>query len=326
MCDNRLKSERMHLGIKVGPDNWREKLSLSGLDVRHVEIYYNLAYVDDYPPLFVWLRERGVHGRLHASTPLSGGVFPTLATADHTVRRASVDLTRRTLDVAAREGMSAVVVHPGSRLIPRIRDGRVEVIDEGTPVEESRRWVMEEVLRLVEYGRARGVEPLIENMPGLEYAAYGPVDRSSGVDVHFVPYTLLRDLGEAGVYLCVDIAHLYTELMVDGGHLVPSGNGLYPRVMAVTDELVPYTRHLHLSTITPPWNGTDGHSGFLEFDYALGAIPTRDQLLSWLGLFAGSGLAKGSGRDIWIIPEPDGGAEVHLANYARLSRWLGGIV
>jgi sugar phosphate isomerase/epimerase len=322
MCDNSLTGERMHLGIKVGPDNWREKLSLSGLEVRHVEIYYDFVYVDDYPPLFAWLRERGVHGRLHASTLLPGGVFPTLATADDTIRCASADLMRCTLDVAAREGLSAVVIHPGSRLIPRIRDGRVEVIGEETPVKEGCRWVMEEVLRLVEYGRACGVEPLIENMPGLEYAAYGPVDRSHGVDVRFVPYTLLRDLGEVGARLCVDIAHLYTELMVDGGHLLPSGNALYPRVIAATGD----TRHLHLSTITPPWNGTDGHSGFLEVDYALGAIPTRDQLLSWLGLFARFCLAKTAEQDVWIIPEPVGGAEVHLANYARLSRWLGGVV
>ena len=52
----------MHLEIKVGPDNWREKLLDSALDVRHVEMYHNFAYADDYPVLFAWLREwlRGI--------------------------------------------------------------------------------------------------------------------------------------------------------------------------------------------------------------------------------------------------------------------------
>jgi hypothetical protein len=27
----------MHLGIKVGPDNWREKL-LTGMSLRHIEV------------------------------------------------------------------------------------------------------------------------------------------------------------------------------------------------------------------------------------------------------------------------------------------------
>ena len=356
----------MHLGIKVGPDNWRAKLLESELDVRHIEIYHNFAYNDDYTPLFSWMRERGLQGRLHASTSLPGGVYPTLATADRQIRSASADVARRTLDVAAREGMLAVVVHPGSCLIPRTRDGRVEVVGKDTSAEEGRRWATEEVLRLVEYGRARGVEPLIENMPGREFAGYHPVDRTEGVDVRFVPYTLLRDLGQAGVCLCVDIAHLYTELMVarerfSARHVslpnhglprvaragqsrsgdrpqplvenMPQHNGLHARVMAAVTELAPYARHLHLSTVTPPWNGTDGHGGFLEADYAQGAIPARDQLLSLLEPFvdlekpgAGRDPAPGAGLETWIIPEPDGGAETHLANYGRLRKWLKGIV
>lgn len=296
------------------------------MDVRHVEIYHHFAYADGYPPLFAWLRTRGVQGRLHASTSLPGGVYPTLATADRQVRSASADLMRRTLDVAARQGMSAVVIHPGSYLIPRNRDGRVEVIGEATSAEEGRRWATEEVLRLVEYGRARGVEPLIENMPGREFAGYDPADRTIGVDVRFVPYTLLRDLGRAGVSLCVDIAHLYSEQMVERE---PRHDGLYPSVRAAAAELAPYARHLHLSTVTPPWNGTDGHGGFLEADYALGAIPTRDQLLSLLALYpdcGDHGPTPLAGQGTWIIPEPDGGAEVHLANYQRLREWLRGII
>ena len=73
----------MHLGIKVGPDNWREKL-LTGLSVRHVEVYhnFNLVQAHDDAPLYAWLRANGVQGRLHASSSLPGGVFATLGTPD----------------------------------------------------------------------------------------------------------------------------------------------------------------------------------------------------------------------------------------------------
>ena len=83
----------------------------------------------------------------------------------------------------------------------------------------------------------------------------------------------------------------------------------------MTFQLVPYARHLHISTTVPPWNGTDSHTGFLEEDYARGAIPSRAQLLDWLSLF--------QERDVWIIPEPWGDAEVHLANYDVLRAWMG---
>jgi sugar phosphate isomerase/epimerase len=129
------------------------------------------------------------------------------------------------------------------------------------------------------------------------------------VDVGFPPYTVLRAMGEQGVGLCVDVGHLYAEMMGRA-----PGEDVFPQVMAATRELVPHTRHVHLSTVAPPWNGTDSHNGFLEIDYAQGAVPGRERLLSWLRLF--------EGLDVTAIPEPDGGADVHLANYDRLRAWM----
>ena len=126
------------------------------------------------------------------------------------------------------------------------------------------------------------------------------------VDAGFIPYTVLRELGEQGVGLCIDIGHLYAEVVGDG----MSEETLFSRVMAITAELVPYSRHLHLSTTIPPWNGTDSHNGFLEPDYALGAVPSCNQVVLWLRLF--------DGHDLGVIPEPYGGVEVHLANHRVL--------
>ena len=78
-------------------------------------------------------------------------------------------------------------------------------------------------------------------------------------------------------------------------------------------SLAPYTRYVHLSTVVPPWNGTDSHNGFLPQDYAQGARPSRLETVAWLRLFD---------PQVWVIPEPSGGADVHLANVRRLRSWL----
>jgi hypothetical protein len=249
-----------------------------------------------------------VQARLHASTPLPDGVAVTLGTADPEIRRASVELLQRTIDVAAENGLDGVVIHSGGYLVPRLNGNRVEVVGPDTSSKQGRRWLRASLDELAAYARPQGVEPLIENMPGREYAGYHPMDRSIGVDVRFVPYEALGELGEAGFSLCVDLAHLYTELMVRGT------DDLQARVRRAAALLAPYARHVHLSTVSPPWNGTDGHSGFLDSDYALDAIPARRELRSLLDLYAGA--------DVWLIPEPSGGADVHLANHLRLAEWL----
>jgi sugar phosphate isomerase/epimerase len=298
----------VHLGIKIGPKNWREKLD-GGLDIRYAEVYFDLARLDDYGSLFDWLREHGVAAGLHASTTLEGGVFPNLATDDETVLRASLDLLQRTLDVAATQGIRFVVVHPGSYVNWGIWQGCC--FTTGVPVSpaEANRRVVDEVVRLVAYGRERGVELLAENLPAYDYASYDPMNREQVLDVGFVPCAVLREMGERGAGLCVDNGHVYAEVMARS-----PGVDCFAEAMEATQGLVPYARHLHISTTVPPWNGTDSHNGFLQEDYAQGAVPARDELLAWLSLF--------DGRDLWVIPEPYGGPEVHLANYCLLERWM----
>jgi sugar phosphate isomerase/epimerase len=303
----------VRLGIKVGPDDWQFKLADPRepirLHIAHAEVYLDLVRLDAYEPLFCWLSAGQMSSGLHASTMLSGGVMPNLGSADPEVRAASAALLERTVDVAAKEGMAHVVVHPGSCRDWGIRGGRTFCT--GTPATPQKRdhHVTDAVLRLADYAAARGVALLAENMPAYDFAAYDPIDREHHIDVGFVPYLVLVQLGERGVGLCVDVGHLYAEMSAQAPGIDPT-----PQVMAVTRALVPYARLLHLSTVAPPWNGTDSHNGFLDADDALGAIPMRAQLLPWLHLFAG--------RDICAVPEPDGGAAVHLDNVRVLHAWM----
>jgi sugar phosphate isomerase/epimerase len=303
----------VRLGIKVGPDDWQDKLrdlaDPNCLPVEHVEVYLNLARFDAYVPLLSWLRERGMSVGLHASTSLADGLMLNLGSPDPHVRAESASLLERTIDVGAETGMRHVVVHPGSCRDWEIRGGRTYCRGAPATPQERDRHVIDALLRLAAHAAGQGVALLAENMPAYDFAAYEPPDRIHVVDVGFVPYRLLAQLGQRGVGLCVDLGHLYAEMSALGPGVDPT-----PQVMAATRALAPYAGLVHLSTVVPPWNGTDSHNGFLDADYALGAIPGRAQLLAWLELFPGDGLCA--------VPEPSGGAAVHLDNVRVLRSWM----
>ncbi len=299
----------MQLGIKIGPEGWRDRID-GDLGIRCVEVYFDLQRVDEYAPMFACLRTRDITVGLHASSLLEDGTVPNLVTGDERVRHESVSLFKRIVEVAAMEKARFVVIHPGSRLIQRIENGKVRITGTATDLPGADQFMVEEITRLVFWGRKRGVEIWVENLPGRECAAYEPLDRERSIDVGFVPWESLAVLGEHGVGLCLDLGHLYAEVMLGD----PPGPSAFAQVMTATRTLAPYVRHLHLSTIAPPWNGTDSHHGFLRTDYAQGAVPDREQVLNWLRVFAG--------RELCVVPEPAGGTEVHLANYRQLSRWM----
>ena len=307
----------MRLGIKIGPQNWGPKLE-NDLSIRFAEVFFDLERAAAYPPMFAWLREHGIYAGLHASTALPRGVAPNLVIADRAVRRASSDLIRRTIEVAAERDMHYVVFHPGSYQVLQVVRDRSCLIGERTEPHLGNALLRREVLSLAAYARACGVQLLAENLPACDYLTYQPLDRAQVVAPGFVSWTVLRALGQDGVGLCVDVGHLYAEMMAAFpiGNTVPDVQAVkwFSKVMAATRTLVPYARHIHLSTTIPPWNGSDSHNGFLDADYALGALPTREQIADWLRLF--------DGRDVLAIPEPSGDSGVHLDNYAILKKMM----
>ncbi len=63
---------QVHLGIKIGPNGWRDKLD-NKLNIRHVEVFFDLERLPQYEAMFAWLRAHGIAARLHSSTRLAGG-------------------------------------------------------------------------------------------------------------------------------------------------------------------------------------------------------------------------------------------------------------
>jgi len=299
----------MYLGIKIGPKNWRAKLE-SKLTIRHVEVYFDLARGADYQAMFAALRERGIQAGLHASSQLPGGIWCNVITEDREVRSSSIDLFERTIDVAAEKHMRFIVIHPGAFRIPALRGGRVVMVKGETSLSTGQELLQEAAAHLIAYGRARAVHVWMENLPGLEFASYDPEDRVHTADPLFPSHQVLLAMAQRGAGLCLDLAHLLAEVNALGW----VGEEAWQRVGEISRQMAPYVRHLHLSTIAPPWNGTDSHNGFLADDYALDAVPAPDQVIAWLSSFAG--------RDLWVIPEPYGGADVHLRNYRQIASWM----
>ncbi|MBN1579997.1 MAG: sugar phosphate isomerase/epimerase [Anaerolineae bacterium] len=302
----------MYLGIKSGPDDWQTKLD-NDLNIRHVEIYFNLDWLDMYAPLWAWLREHGVATRLHSSTRLADGFVPNLVTQHNALSEASLALFRQTIDVAAGEGMDGIIVHPGTYQAQQIVPGRNLLVGDRTPPETGNRLVRDRLARLAEYGRQRGVHLLVENLSGRDLFSFEPFDRRQTVDPGALLHPVMRWLGEQGIDLCIDVGHLYSEMMV----ACADPDMSWAQTMKATKRLAPYTRHLHLSTIVPPFNGTDSHNGFLAEDVAQGAVPSLEQVANWLRLF--------EEQNVWAIPEPFGSADVHLQNYRVLHPVVSGL-
>jgi sugar phosphate isomerase/epimerase len=259
-----------------------------------------------YAPLWAWLKDRGVAARLHSSTRLAEGMVPNLVTQDKAWCDASIALFRRTIDVAAGQDMDGVIIHPGTYSMQQIVPGRNLVVGERTPPETGNQIVCERLLNLAEYGQRRGVQLLVENLSGRDVFSLQPFNRRKTVDPGALPHPVMRWLGAQGLELCIDIGHLYSEMMV----ACADPDMSWAQTIKATRQLAPYTRHLHLSTIVPPYNGTDSHNGFLSEDYEQGAVPAIGKIADWLRLFAD--------RKVWVIAEPFGDADVHLQNYRVL--------
>lgn len=292
----------MHLGIKVGFSNFTRRLH----GISHVEVYFDLRRLEEYGPLFHFLKQHRCKACLHISTMLDDGTIPNFAAADVRVRKESFALVERVLKTAARQDMPFVIVHPGSYRLQRVHGDRCVLASSPGDRREGFEALRDAALRLIEMGRELGVELILENLPARDYDQRVDLDPSQIHDPRFVSSQELIELGRAGARLCVDIGHAIGEL----GVRYNDPSACVAQLPALGRAMAPYTSYLHLSTVQPPLAGIDSHCGFLESDYQRGVIPALSQIREWLALFD---------HDVWVVPEPYGDDAVHIANYAVLA-------
>ena len=284
----------MIAGIKIGPRNWKE--ILSSYSPSCCEVWFRADRVSLYEAMFSELRERCIPTGLHFWGILPGGIQPNFAFPDEDVRKPSLALVKACIDVASEHDFTYVNIHPGSyrlsrvnldRLFMRPIQGRETTPDAGNLV------LAENMQELSEYAQKCGVLFLVETIPAREPMHFRDLTsgRRRSQDMRNVPVSELVKLTQQGFFVCNDFCHTTMDIISDDREF------LFRELFRKTKRLAPQTKLVHLNTLPPPFNGTDGHLGIRRQDFTEDVFPTREQIKQLLSLFVDR-------DDVWVIPEP----------------------
>ncbi|MCH7951922.1 TIM barrel protein [Patescibacteria group bacterium] len=281
-------------GIKVGPRTW--KTILKDYHPQVCEVWFRIDWVDRYKAMFAFLRREKIPTGLHFWGILPGGIAPNFAFSDREIRDPSVELAKRTIDVASAHEFRYVNIHPGSYRLTRIdfdRECMRPVSGRETTSQEGNAVLFENTSLLHEYAQKRGVLFLVETIPAKEPMHWRDLvkGRLRTQDMRNVPVSVVEDLAAKGFFVCNDFMHTAMDVISD------DRTYLFDQLFNTSKRLTRQTRLIHVNTMPPPFNGTDGHLGILKKDFAEDVFPSREQLKSLLSLFVDR-------DDVWAIPEP----------------------
>ncbi len=299
----------MKLGIKVGP---REQSfhDLELTNAPYCEIWFNINEVSKYEPLFAFLAKRHIDVGLHFWGCLPDGTWTNFAYPDQALIDASLDLMRKTIDIAAQHKFQYVNIHPGTRTKTKIDFVREQFQLLTNPVDESisEQLFLEHAHKLHEYARQRGVVFTIETVPQREARGwYDPKARKNPMTIFELPVETLIKASQQGLWIANDFCHTAANKISD------DRTEVWNFVKDTTKILAPQTRLIHVGFIVPPYNGTDFHdhldNPLLDTDQA---VPNKKELVELLKLFTDR-------DDVWLITEP---LADHPKNFALLQKIL----
>ena len=281
----------MRLGVKAALG---DAPAMAGLDVEFLEVHLG---IDDLPrrraPLVETFgrvrRERGLGMVVHAPEFMGTAAHPVLvdlASPDEAVRRLSVELLERALDLARALEATIVVAHPGGIVPPggaamaRARDGAGVGRLRGS------------LERLRDVAGEQGVAITVENMPWFYNVKAGegtPGTRASErwestLLVTSEGFDHLRDVVDG---LTLDVSHGFL-------HCPEGGMGALEGFIGRHRERV---MHLHISDAKPP-----DHEGL---QLGEGSVDVRAVVRAF------------AGRDIGAVPEVIGGHRRGGLGFAR---------
>lgn len=281
-------------GIKVGPKTYKK--IFRDYSPLCCEVWFRADWVDQYQEMFSYLQKHNIRSGLHFWGILPGEIMPNFAFPDPLVRKPSLRLVKQTIDVASEHNFSYVNIHPGSFRLSRVNLDRLffrPVKGRETSPEESYEILLENVEDLHAYARKRGVLFFVETLPAKEPMHWRDLlkGRLRTQEMLNVPVSQLELLAEKDFFICNDFCHTAMDVVSDDRDL------LFDELFEKTKRLASQTKLIHVSTVPPPFNGTDGHLGILRQDFKRDSFPTREQMKQLLALFAGR-------DDVWVIPEP----------------------
>lgn len=304
-----MQKNKLTLGIKVGPEDWVDKLVKSNLSIPACEVYFTASNLSPYKPLLHFLQEKKIHTGLHFSSMLSKNIDPNFATDNKAVHQESIMLLQKTIDIAANYQYNYVVYHPGSERVWGIDENRkVFLTDSVTPENTAQKIFLDSSHKLQDYAQKKSIRLYAETLPRklLSYEFAELTSRNTTLYAGFISFNTLLLAGKSGCEICNDICHTTAGIDSDDPEF------LQQELLRRTKLLLPYTGLVHLATVKPPFNGTDDNGSFLKEDFAQGAIPALEKTKELLRLFDNHG-------KIVLIPEPVLDTQIQIRNYQALS-------
>lgn len=299
----------MKVGVKIGPENWKQVLS--EVTPACVELWFKLDLIDQYDEMVAELQKRTIPFGIHFWASTKKGYEPNLVFEEDGVADESEELMRQTIDYAKAVRATYVNVHPGSFTLKYIdfeKKKMVLIPGETVEVDQGKEVLFNHCKSLNEYAKSKNILFLVETLPKNELEHwYSPEGRKNTQPADNVSPEILLELAKSGISITNDFSHTVSSVVSDDREF------LWKYLLDTTKQLAPFTKLIHLNTVIAPFNGTDSHNGVLPEDFAQNVLPTKEQVLKLLQLFKGR-------DDVWVIPEPD--IEKMVANY----RAIGGLL
>jgi len=300
----------MKLGIKFGP----RKESIANLEdtnAEFVEVWFRIDKLDTYQPYFQYFKEHRIPAGLHFWGLTQDGYLPSIVHPDMAFRTESMDLIKKTIDIAALHHFVYVNIHPGHRAKVALN---FDTQTYGTPKDiidqrQADKIYQETSQKLASFALSQGVLLTVETTtPRAMSDFYNPkMEETRKTPLQMYEYALtVLNASQIHTFIANDFGHTAASLITS------ERDKIWQFLRSKTVEFAPKTKLLHVGYIVPPYNGTDFHDHLDNPVFATNrAVPNRSETIELLRLFI-------QRPDVFALVEPMNG---HPKNY-RLLRQL----
>ncbi len=297
-------------GIKIGPNNWVERLLHS--KAKCCEVWFLINNKSEYADMFQFLKRKQIRTGLHFRGIIEGNIPANPAYPDKAIRNRSILQMEECIEIASRNEFSYVNIHPGYAQLWKF-DAEKQIMmiaDNSKHLYQDYKYAFwESAVLLHEYGQNNNVNVLWESP---HYTAPADLNKEL-MDRTYLQssdtlnsFTLERIAEKDGILVTNNISNIMSELQsASKGEII---NYLFDR----TEKLAPYTKLLHINTVSRTFDSIDSHDGITNADFNNEEIPAKEQLLELLKIFNGR-------NDIWAINES---RHKHVQNYKALRELL----
>ena len=294
-------------GIKIGPYNWVSRLIDSSAE--HCEVLFLINRAAEYTDMFQFLERKQIQTCLHFRGVVANNILADPACPDEISRENSVQLIRKCIDIASKNGISYVNIQPGSTLTQKFNAGQISgnINSSRMNYQNIKRIFRESAVTLHEYGQENNVDVLWETPPGNKISNNtDEMGRPGSCLSHALnSFTFEKIAKKDGIFVTNNISHIITEIQSDSKEEII--NYLFER----TKKLALRTRLLHIKITVQTNNGSNGGNGTAE-GHGNNTILTKSQ---WMQLFELFKNRKG----VCAINDP---GSKHVQNYIAFKKLM----